>query len=315
MGERGAKTGVWIWNDANNSLLFVTREQKDNVIRMHSAGSGGAAVGGTSISSMFQMGKDVAFKDTIGTQSITRFRKHYQRKGKMNEQSVVILQDIKDVAIFLCDIDYLTMEFISYFHTKAMDKFLRSLIIYFQYYFQVWMNMQQRRDEASHKLRQPIVTTLENVIRDDLSDLRSMVARDYAALLTGIGDAKEFHHMNKKNNISLSNKDRKHFETMILLAQRVVWIALKRKYLSLIEMEMNRLFRTNTFNPVLHANYTVFSVSPDEQRILRGKACTTERKLLQRSPAIQEIILDRHDYKMLAIGLTDMGDTDKSRYT
>lgn len=66
-----------------------------------------------------------------------KFRKYYRRKVKSNQPDVVKLQDIKDIALFTCNVTHLTVEFVKYFHTKAMDTFLRSAIIYFQYYLQV----------------------------------------------------------------------------------------------------------------------------------------------------------------------------------
>ncbi|CAG9818264.1 unnamed protein product [Phaedon cochleariae] len=302
------RNGNWVWSELRDGLLFLPRDIKEFSQKMYSVG--GAS---TSICSNSPNYKDAVFKDTFGSQSQTMFRKHYQRKVKLYEDDVVILQDIKDVAIFTCNLNILTLEFISYFHTKAMDVLLRSLIIYFQYYCQVWNKMQQRRIEASRKLRQPIVTVLEDVIRDDLADLRSMVARDYAMILMGKGDSQPFHHMSNKNNISMSDKDRKHFEMFILMAQRVVWIALGRKYMTLIEKELNRLLRTDTFNPIEHGfpKSAMYKATPEEMRILKGKACKHERKLLHRSPAIQEIILNDHDYRMLAIGVTDTGFNDE----
>lgn len=94
--------------------------------------------------------------------------------------------------------------------------------------------MLERRDESNYKLRQPIVELLEDEIRDDLADLRSMVAREYCSLLIGAEDTLKYHHMHNKNNDSLSEKDRRLFETMICMAVRVVWVALQRKHLSLI---------------------------------------------------------------------------------
>lgn len=91
-----------------------------------------------------------------------------------------------------------------------------------------------RREEEKRKLYQPEVTMVENIIRDDLSDLRSMVAREYASLLLGIDDAHKYHHMSGMMNDSLSDKDRRLYETMICYAIRVVWTALQRKYLGLI---------------------------------------------------------------------------------
>ncbi|KAJ8943697.1 hypothetical protein NQ314_009670, partial [Rhamnusium bicolor] len=163
---------------------------------------------------------------------------------------------------------------------------------------QVWNKMQLRRVEATRKLRQPIVTELENIVRDDLADLRSMVARDYSVILLGIGDAKRFHHMNNKNNDSFSDRDRRLFECLMMMTIRVIWIALSRKYMTLI----------------VYIKTQHLTLSPEEDRILIGKAYTVERKLLHRSPAVQEIICDHHDYRMLAIGVTDT-DCNEARQT
>lgn len=96
--------------------------------------------------------------------------------------------------------------------------------------------MQFRNAEAKQCLRQPRVTFLENIVRDDLADLRSMAARDYSIILMGSEDAAVFHHMNNKNNVSLSDKDRKQFEIFIVMMCQVIWIALNRKYKCLIGM-------------------------------------------------------------------------------
>lgn len=94
--------------------------------------------------------------------------------------------------------------------------------------------MLERRIEESRKLRQPVVIELENIIRDDLGDLRSMLAREYLSLIGGLEDAAKFHHMSSRNNDSLSDKDRRLFEMLICMSSRVVWIALQRKHLTLI---------------------------------------------------------------------------------
>lgn len=100
--------------------------------------------------------------------------------------------------------------------------------------------MMARREEVKRKLWQPLVTELENIVRDDLSDLRSMVAREYCCLLSGIEDAARYHHMSNKNGTSLSDKDRRQFEVLICMAIRVVWVALQRRYLNLIGIDTKR---------------------------------------------------------------------------
>ncbi|CAG9832661.1 unnamed protein product [Diabrotica balteata] len=298
-----AKVGYWMWDHFNNTLMFMGY---DPTAQQRLKSKSTATESTTAINVVV----DTTFKDTFGTASQTRFRKIYERRVRINDLNVVILQDCKDVALFSCDPKLLTLEFVSFFHTKAVDRFLRSAIIYFQYYLQVWHRMQFRRVEASRKLRQPVVTELENVIRDDLADLRSMLARDYAVILTGVGDSKKFHHMYNKNNVSLSDKDRKRFEMFVKMAVRVIWIALKKKNLTIIEKELNRLLRTTIFSPMEHDQYKMYQFlpTPEEARILKGKACTSEKKLLHRSPLIQEIVFDQHDYRMLCIGVTDVED-------
>lgn len=66
-----------------------------------------------------------------------KFKKLYQRKVKNSDEAVATIQDIKDVAIFTTKRENLFPEFITYFHTVSVDKFLRSMLVYFQYYLQV----------------------------------------------------------------------------------------------------------------------------------------------------------------------------------
>ncbi|XP_076250439.1 uncharacterized protein LOC143190175 [Rhynchophorus ferrugineus] len=263
-----------------------------------------------SISGRKNIDMEIRVMDTIDSYTQAKFKRNYQRKVKAGEPAVATIQDVKDVAIFTSKVEDLTPEFISYFHTAEMDRFLRSMIIYFQYYLQIWNGLQFRRAEASRKLRQPLVTVLENEVRDNLADLRSMVSRDYAAILLGQGDAKKFHHMSNKNNDSLSDKDRRLFEVLCFMTVKVIWIALFRKNLALIEKETNRLLRTLCFSPVESSGLTLITTLPEEQRVLLGKAFKNERRLLHRSPAVQEIIFDDHDYRMLAIGIKNIKGAD-----
>lgn len=66
-----------------------------------------------------------------------KFKKHYQRKVKLVDVEVATIQDVKDVAIFTSKLDDLFPEFITYFHTVCVDRFIRSMVVYFQYYLQV----------------------------------------------------------------------------------------------------------------------------------------------------------------------------------
>ncbi|KAL1508950.1 hypothetical protein ABEB36_003764 [Hypothenemus hampei] len=313
-----SKNGFWAWDNVNNGVIYLTKEfLQRNPSKISKVSSGIEAkpcrnkIQNSQIRFQNSFDYKILILDNVDVYGELKFKKHYQRKVKIIDVAVITLQDVKDVAIYTCKIDYLFPEFITFFHTSSIDRFLRSMIVYFQYYFQVWNKMQLRRKEASRKLRQPIVTELENEVRDNLADLRSMVARDYAAVLMGIGDSKKFHHMNNKNNDSLSNRDRRIYETLIFMTVKVIWIALFRENLTWIDQELQRLLRTLNYSLVENTRRSTIEATQDERRVLLGKAFRTERKLLHRSPAIQEIIFDQHDHRLLSIGINDIPDADE----
>lgn len=163
--------------------------------------------------------------------------------------------------------------------------------------------MQARKEEARRKLRQPIVTILENIVRDNLSDLRAMVGREYSVIIMGIGKSKKFHHLSTSTN-SLSEKDRRLMEALFCMSVRVVWVALQRRHLQLIELELNRLVRTDMFNAFAHKsrNVKLINRSPHEIKVLLGLSNIKESKLKQRSGLIKELLITEHDYRMIGSG-------------
>ncbi|KAH1028386.1 hypothetical protein HUJ05_001741 [Dendroctonus ponderosae] len=64
-------------------------------------------------------------------------------------------------------------------------------------------------------------------------------------------------------------------------------------------------------SPIEHYGKTKLEDTPEEQRVLVGNAFRSEKKLLHRSPAIQQIIFDDHDYQLLSIGLNDIPGADQ----
>lgn len=94
------------------------------------------------------------------------------------------------------------------------------------------MLKEQKNNER--KLWHPSVEVKKNMYKNDLADLRCIVAREYMCIITGIDDMKRFYHLKSKIKISLSDRDRVLFESLMCIAARVVWIALRRKHFSVI---------------------------------------------------------------------------------
>lgn len=72
---------------------------------------------------------------------------------------------------------------------------------------------------------------------------------------------------------------------------------------------MNRMLRSEIFNMVVHRPKKVTTVnldrSPEENKILVGKANVIESKLLQRSSLVKDLLFGKHDFRMLGIGIAE----------
>lgn len=288
------KNGHWQWDGERKRIVFVSHELVTKIDE---------ELPTVQKRQKHIVPSSIRFKEEVEPMDKVRFRRFFQRRIGPNEPEIITLQDVKDVALFLAFPKDLTVEFVTYFHLPEVDRFLKALIIYFHYFLQVTDTMQARKEEARRKLRQPIVTILENIVRDNLSDLRAMVGREYSVIIMGIGKSKKFHHLSTSTN-SLSEKDRRLMEALFCMSVRVVWVALQRRHLQLIELELNRLVRTDMFNAFAHKsrNVKLINRSPHEIKVLLGLSNIKESKLKQRSGLIKELLITEHDYRMIGSG-------------
>ncbi|XP_025832567.1 uncharacterized protein LOC112905091 [Agrilus planipennis] len=227
MGEESTQfaSGTWTWDDLTNELTFQSANQDDQQ---------GTAQGQTATKVVVQSAFEVKFRDTVDNVEKIRFRRRFQRKAKIGTTSYIILQDIKDVVLFLASPKDLTTKFIRFFHTQTVDSFLRAAMVYFQYYIQVWETLVDRREEAKRKIPHLGVKGILGTLSDELSCLRCVLAREYTCMLTGAGEMLEFHHMGSMRTKSLTGKERYLFEVLLCITIRVIWIGMQRKYLNLI---------------------------------------------------------------------------------
>ncbi|XP_063236078.1 uncharacterized protein LOC134538583 [Bacillus rossius redtenbacheri] len=75
---------------------------------------------------------DVQFHDTVDPQRHAFFSRHLQRRAE-GDRDVVVLQDVKDVALFQA-LAPLPADFLDLFHSPQVDRLLRTLVIYLQCY-------------------------------------------------------------------------------------------------------------------------------------------------------------------------------------
>ncbi|XP_047989800.1 protein phosphatase 1 regulatory subunit 36-like isoform X2 [Leguminivora glycinivorella] len=175
---------------------------------------------------------------------------------------------------------------------------------------QVSDEMGHRMMELETRVRTPYCDVVEQEFGTNLNDLRALAAKEYCTMLIGGADTKKYHHMGPaKKRRSLSDKDARLFETMLRMCVQIVWLALGRKAFNQIELEVNRLFKSEIFNAVEHTlktNY-VEKMTKEERNVLLGQCLRTEKKLTTKSPMMNEVFCYRDiDYRMMGIGVIKM---------
>ncbi|XP_043793017.1 uncharacterized protein LOC122715149 [Apis laboriosa] len=260
------------------------------------------------------------FQETLSQREKLRFRRYYLRKVSPSEPDVIILQDIKDLVMFLL-ISPISPQFINFFHLPIVDRFLRAAILYFQYYVIIWEELMKERAATIKKAPNPLAQGYRFRYAEEMQNLRCVLGREYADLIIGCQDIIQYHHMTGgKKGTSLTQsqgeKDLRIFEVLICMTHRIVWIALERKYFSLIEIELHRLFRTETYNIAERRSisHTIQDMLYDDIIILQGHKIQEKRKLLRNSPLIQELIYSDYDYRLLSLGIEENYDDERILY-
>ncbi|KAJ0179334.1 hypothetical protein K1T71_005046 [Dendrolimus kikuchii] len=297
--------GHWEWDDSAGSLAFISDLPPKPVEAVQIPTK---APTGT-----------VEFRDDVDLIEQIRFRRRYQRKLIPGQAEVISLQDVKDVAIYTAPLNILSPVLINMLHLSTTERFIRALILCCAYYLQIADEMAHRILELETKVRTPECEILEREYRDNLADLRLLVAKEYSTMLIGGGDIRKFHHMGPhKKRRSLSDKDARLFETLLRMCVQIVWLALGRKSFNQIELEVNRMFKSEIFNSVEHTLQTgyISKMAKEERNVLLGHCVRHDKKLNTQSPLMNEVFCHRAiDYRMMGLGIIKCSQSSASGYS
>ncbi|XP_051159509.1 uncharacterized protein LOC127280515 isoform X2 [Leptopilina boulardi] len=244
------------------------------------------------------------FQEALSTNQEIKFRKHFMRKSKSKENDIIYLQDVKNLVLYLTT-NRISVQFINFFHLPIADCFLRALIIYFQYYLETWEEMMTTRNAIEKKIENPLAHGEQLKRANDLNCLRLILASEYSNLLIGSNYGEYYHHMmiDKKSFIqSQHEKDLRIFETLLAISHQVIWIALQRKFYNLIEIELHRLFRNDSYNIAERKNPELMKNIKDNERVeLHGPKMRKRRKLLRNSSLPYQLLNSECDFRLLAL--------------
>nr|XP_034825779.1 uncharacterized protein LOC117983358 isoform X3 [Maniola hyperantus] len=161
--------GHWAWDDSTKELVFISDLPPELIeaIQIPTKAPTGA----------------IEFRDDIDLIEQIRFRRRYQRKLKPGQPDIITIQDVKDIALYTAPVNILSPMLINVLHIPTTERFLRALILCCQYYLQIADEMANRIIELETKVRTPQGDVVESEFRNNLSDLRLLVAKEYSTML------------------------------------------------------------------------------------------------------------------------------------
>lgn len=227
---------MWYWKDETKSLEFRSFTP---AVELKEKG---------------KKGKAVHFAEMDGTASerltdkrfVPRDEKSAKALEKRGQQGNVTLDDVKFVALLsLQDTEMQRVcSFTTFMRNKNLDSFLMALLYYLSYYLE---RLSMEKKPQSYMVGLVEKKEIE-LVMSKLEDAQKYLAQKYCKLVLGVGMADK-HHMNcGKDKISDTQKDWKFFESFYTFCTCIAWIVFRRQYLTEIEEEVGRLFRTNMFN-------------------------------------------------------------------
>ncbi|KAM6958749.1 protein phosphatase 1 regulatory subunit 36 [Aplochiton taeniatus] len=226
----------------------------------------------------------------------------YKPSFKRTQRDCVTIEDVKKVALsLLLEDETLSIPrcFMTLLNNRGLEEFLAALLLYLSCYFErntLDMKPKPLMAEQSISEKQVMAETLAKV---ELA--QKQLAFCYSSLVLGLGLAQQHHMACGRSRVSSTYKDRQTFECLYSFFCVVAWVTFGRKDLRLIQKEVGRLLRSDTFNPALRTKTEepAESATQDSSAAKEGQAeprqCQSllEQRRSQKRPALCRIVAQR----------------------
>ncbi|XP_030070521.1 protein phosphatase 1 regulatory subunit 36 isoform X2 [Microcaecilia unicolor] len=283
--------GHWYWKEESNTLEFLSydgaadikdKPKKSKAIHFQEVGRKGADSAESKLhagvkSSMVILKTLGPAKPSDGTFSgLTP--KSTRSVSKRDQDGSVTLDDVKQVALSLLN-QHAVQELPSFsaiIRSQHLDDFLMALLFYLSCYLNK-TSLEQKPKSIMAKCSATDRKEMADVVfQTELA--KKHLAHMYGILVLG-WTMPRFHHMAcGKSRGSATHKDRTFFEYLYSFCTHLAWVTFLRKDLDVIQEEVGRLLRSNTFNFVLREK----SVPEDQETkvpVEKKKKSQRERRI------------------------------------
>ncbi|KAM8921369.1 protein phosphatase 1 regulatory subunit 36 [Pelodytes ibericus] len=297
--EPVSKSGHWYWKEDTKTLEFASshamgdgreRARKGRAIHFQDLGN---RVSDRAATQYLRTMAGAKSPDRSFTERISRSPRHTSKL----DHGCVALSDAKRVALSLLQEQerlYIN-SFSSAVRTRPLDDFLMALLHYLSCF------LEKNSFERKPKSLVPKPSILEHgemaaiLTRTDLA--LKHLAHMYCILVLGEGRTDQHHMACGKSKASATRSDRMFYECLYSFCIYVAWVVFRRKQLRLIQEEVGRILRSDTFNPALRVKHTPENpgrnLSADRTKPRKSATCTDNRKENLKRPAIKSIITQR----------------------
>uniref|UniRef100_A0A8C5QQ61 Protein phosphatase 1 regulatory subunit 36 n=1 Tax=Leptobrachium leishanense TaxID=445787 RepID=A0A8C5QQ61_9ANUR len=291
--------GHWYWREDTKTLEFLSnnstadgRERVRRARAIHFQESESKAPDRVTTQHCFNMAAGTKFSKARYTDPVPRSPKYMNK----NDHEYITLEDVKRVALHLLkDEEKLYIDvFSEAVRSQHLDEFLMSLLSYLSCYLE---------KTALERKPKSLLPNL-NVEQKEVANIsmRTQVAlkhfaHAYCVLVLGQRMSDQHHMSCGKSKSSASKRDRMFYECLYSFCIHVAWVVFRRKELSLIQTEVGRILRSNTFNPALRVKNvpedTGKNLSVLEKKLKKTATYVPNRKENAKRPAIKSILTQR----------------------
>ncbi|XP_073465621.1 protein phosphatase 1 regulatory subunit 36 isoform X1 [Aquarana catesbeiana] len=211
------------------------------------------------------------------------------RLGRIPDNRCVTLDDAKGVALNM--LEEQERNCIASFSLGARNHLLNDFLMALLNYLSCFL---EKHSDKNPKSLMPRMIILEK----DEADLKMRTeialkhfAHMYCILVLGEGISDQHQLGCGSSRASFSKQERIFYESLYNYSIKVAWVVFCRRELNLIQEEVGRLLRSNTFNPALRKQDAPSEPSKNQSGKRTSKK--TAMKILTKRPAIHDIVTQR----------------------
>ncbi|XP_048586607.1 protein phosphatase 1 regulatory subunit 36 isoform X2 [Nematostella vectensis] len=208
-----------------------------------------------------------------------------------NEHAKVTLEDVKGIALdALPEVDLLPDAFQSCYSSQQFDEYLFAILNYFESFFERLAIENKPKPMAVEPSLAEKKALASAYTRQETA--QKLLAQKYCVMVLGLGLEDQHHMACGRARCSNTEKDRDMYETLYTFASYVTFITFRRQHLDLIQKELGRMFRSDTFNPASRPKEIQEVYAIDRLRDSSKKPLTPAqyRRLKPKRPAIKSIV-------------------------